>query len=66
MNIILTHATEEERCWKQCKCSKCGIIAQCTPDFDFYTPFNSPDSPLVCERCTMDDVLTPKNRSELN
>ena len=31
----ITHAGVD-RCWKVCKCSKCGIIAQCIPIFDFY------------------------------
>ena len=45
----ITHAGVD-RCWKVCKCSKCGIIAQCIPIFDFYGDDNKKE-PLICENC---------------
>lgn len=38
-----------------CKCSKCGIVAQCTVHFDFYTPAGG--GPLKCESCLMGDYF---------
>lgn len=45
----ITHGGTK-RGYKQCKCSKCGIVSQCTPNFDFYTT-TDPNGPLLCERC---------------
>lgn len=39
-----------DRAWLSCKCHRCGIIAQCTPRFDFYEPVSEPGT-LICERC---------------
>jgi hypothetical protein len=49
---ILTHCTEDAR-YRLCKCSECGLVAQCTPSFDFYTESLEPlnGEPLWCEIC---------------
>lgn len=49
----ITHGGED-RGYKFCLCSECGMTAQCTPRFDFYTRTEAgPNGPLVCERCIM-------------
>lgn len=51
-----------DRCWKKCKCSTCGTIAECEPNFDFY---GKDGEPLVCEDCfkkeLKKDGITPIN-----
>lgn len=39
-----------DRGWKICQCHRCGVIAQCTPSFDFYEPASEPGV-LICEHC---------------
>lgn len=34
---------------KVCRCGKCGTVARCTPEFDFYA--DNDGDPLECERC---------------
>lgn len=38
-----------------CKCAKCGIVRQCTPDFDFYKTVLFPGK-LICEECFRDSI----------
>jgi hypothetical protein len=33
-----------------CKCAKCEVVRQCTPDFDFYKTDLFPGA-LLCENC---------------
>lgn len=42
-----------KRGYMMCKCGACGIVAQCTPSFDFYTKTDEKTGLLYCERCTM-------------
>lgn len=46
----ITHGTRDtsDRCYKMCRCAKCGAVAQCTPGFDF---FGDEDQPLLCSDC---------------
>jgi hypothetical protein len=46
----ITHGGTD-RGYKNCKCFKCGIVARCTPLFDFYTVDNDSTGPLFCEVC---------------
>ena len=57
----ITHGGTD-RGYKVCQCSECGIVHECTPRFDFYTRFEAGlDSPLVCERCLIQNRLKPEN-----
>lgn len=45
-----------ERRYKMCVCSRCGIVAVCRPNFDFYAGPNEEDQNLLrCERCAQQD-----------
>jgi hypothetical protein len=37
-----------DRCYKLCKCSKCGVVAECEITFGFY---GDDGEPLICEDC---------------
>jgi hypothetical protein len=39
-----------------CKCANCGVVRQCTPDFDFYKTELFPGK-LLCENCFKEIVL---------
>ncbi len=41
------NSTAEDRAHKFCRCDKCGIVARCEPEFDFFVV----DDVLTCERC---------------
>lgn len=45
----ITHGGPD-RAYKLCKCSKCGLVEQCTPHRDFYTT-DDLKGPLLCETC---------------
>ena len=47
-----THGGPDLR-FKECKCSVCGCVKQCTPMTDFYTRPDDPTGPLFCERCIL-------------
>lgn len=48
-----THQNPENG-YNDCKCSECGIVAKCTPDFDFYVRIENEDTKLLtCESCVM-------------
>lgn len=62
MSELITDNSEDRR-FRKCKCAECGIIAQCTPAFDFYvrgmkSSEAPPATPIVCEAC----ILKPFNR----
>lgn len=38
------------RAYKFCRCSKCGLVAECTPTHDFYWKEDGV-SPLFCPPC---------------
>jgi hypothetical protein len=40
-----------DRGYMLCNCNECGIVARCTPAFDFYTMDNDGMGPLFCETC---------------
>lgn len=44
---------------QQCRCSVCGVVRQCTPDFDFYA--TEDDSPLICHDCFFPLVVHAQN-----
>lgn len=46
----ITHGGKN-RGYKPCKCAKCQTIAECTPDFDFYTLADDDNGLLYCEIC---------------
>ena len=51
-----THRTVEGECYKLCKCSECGVVATCTPIFDFFVRGHvegesQVGKPLICETC---------------
>lgn len=47
---MITHAVAgEDRRYKLCRCSKCGIEAVCTPTMDFYA--KKVGDSLECENC---------------
>ena len=48
MDVI--YCSGEDRGYKRCKCSSCGCIEICTPEFDFYTTPDHGDR-LICEQC---------------
>jgi len=50
MDVLITRPSHkaDERQLRKCQCSACGIIALCTPAFDFYA---EPGELLVCENC---------------
>jgi hypothetical protein len=53
---IATHALpEEDRRMQPCRCSVCGVVRLCTPDFDFY--WQRPRGPLMCHDCFYQRVL---------
>lgn len=45
---LITHEGSD-RGGKKCLCSRCGLIAVCRPEFDFYSVDVS--GALVCSRC---------------
>ena len=45
----LRRGTDGERPYKYCLCYKCGTIAKCVPQFDFYT--HGDEDRLICEKC---------------
>lgn len=52
---IITHEVDgQSRCWKKCQCQICGIVAVCTPTFDFYT--SKLNKSLQCETCMRKEV----------
>lgn len=56
---IITHASNEPHGYKLCKCSECGVVRHCVPEFDFYVREGQPDNgPLVCEACLIKGVTT--------
>ena len=54
-SVIEKEVPGEDRRYKICKCSRCGVIAVCTPGFDFYTTPSS-DGWLRCETCMRSDA----------
>lgn len=58
--VILTRASEGDRCYRLCRCAGCGKVSRCTPHNDFYNdlPGRSPDL-LFCESCTLRTPSTP-------
>jgi hypothetical protein len=40
--------------WQWCRCVKCGIVAICRPDFDFYA--RKAGDPHQCETCFKADL----------
>ena len=46
----VTHGTGS---WadKMCKCAECGLVAECTPDFDFMVLLGDETRALYCPRC---------------
>lgn len=46
-----------ERKYRFCKCWQCGLVARCTPAFDFY---GGDCGPLTCETCMRADPLCLK------
>ena len=57
----------EDRGYKICKCTLCGVEKQCTPSFDFYTTEEHGDE-LLCENCFSDYVYDhmKKDKRERN
>lgn len=53
---VITHGGED-RGYKLCQCSVCGIRATCTPAFDFYTTTDATGL-LKCETCFWDYART--------
>jgi hypothetical protein len=47
-----THKSQGDACYKLCKCAECGVVRQCTPNFDFYDSAYRRDDGLVCENCS--------------
>jgi hypothetical protein len=45
----ITHRTELGEGYQMCQCHQCGIVARCTPRFDFYA--KNVGDPLQCESC---------------
>lgn len=59
---LITHGGPN-RCYQICKCSKCNIVRECTPSFDFYTLDEDGDNgPLVCESCMRPIVSAAINK----
>jgi len=46
----VTNATRDQRRHKYCLCSRCGLVARCTPRFDYWTRAMFP-SRLLCDTC---------------
>ena len=49
-NEKIIETTEENRGYKLCRCASCGIVARCTPLFDFYSTEETEDK-IICEDC---------------
>jgi len=49
MRGIMISNIQGDRRFKFCQCSKCNIVAQCTPSFDFYVKPSC--NLLLCEKC---------------
>jgi len=49
---VITHGGSDYG-YKQCKCCKCGLVATCTPMFDYYPTGDGDNGPLQCENCLM-------------
>ena len=49
MTDPITHDGGVDRCWKLCRCVVCGVEAECTMIFDFYS--EEVGGPLKCECC---------------
>ncbi len=46
--------------YKHCLCCACGIVAKCTPSFDFYTrEKDGPSGALYCYHCLIADAGLP-------
>jgi hypothetical protein len=62
----ITHDTEP-RAYRLCKCHECGIVAQCTPSFDFYTDSVADlnGEPLRCEMCFRDELRRQGYRTDM-
>lgn len=59
---VLTHAGEEDRRHRMCKCGTCGDVSRCTPSNDFY---GKDGEPLQCERCMMAEMTAEGCQPEL-
>jgi hypothetical protein len=58
---IVTHDRPgEDRGMRLCRCSVCGMVRLCTPDFDFYA--RDPGGPLVCHNCFYVRVVGVRGR----
>jgi hypothetical protein len=44
----LENSLPHERVFKYCLCSRCGVVAVCTPEHDF---LKTPQGTLECEPC---------------
>ena len=65
--MAITHRTADGEQYKLCKCSKCGMVGTCTPDFDFYVEGDEDESigkPLICETCFRKALAMPMFRVE--
>ena len=60
-NPTITHGGVD-RGWKTCQCSVCGLVATCTPSFDYYTTVD-PLGLLKCETCFWDYARTTLKES---
>lgn len=49
---VVTHNTGT-RAGQTCRCSRCGVERQCTPDFDFYGELGAP---LICQTCMVQEA----------
>ena len=50
MSDVITTG-DKDRCFRKCKCAKCGVVEVCTPTNDFYTIPKNRDSLIYCEAC---------------
>lgn len=56
-----------DRGYKNCQCSVCGVVAESTPDFDFYTlGFEDNTGPLLCEICFWKAIGRENDRNREN